>query len=109
MLAMPKRNYDPAMVRALLAERERNSWSLGELSRRSGVPVGTLSSWAAKAMRSRQADADAQFAEVVLAPTSCDGDAMVRLQHGSGWAIELHGAAAMALVAKLAEVVTRCC
>jgi lambda repressor-like predicted transcriptional regulator len=60
MRAMPKRNYDPAMVRALLAERERNRWSLGEISRRSGVPVGTLSSWAAKAMRSRQADADAQ-------------------------------------------------
>jgi hypothetical protein len=109
MRTMPKRNYDPAMVRALLAERERNSWSLGELSRQSGVPVGTLSNWAAKAARSRDIDADGQFAEVVLAPTSCDADAMVRLQHGSGWAIELHGAAAMTLVTKLAESVTRCC
>lgn len=106
---MPKRNYDPSMIRALLAERERNSWSLGELSRRSGIPVGTLSNWAAKAARSGPSHADAQFTEVVLAPTAADGDAMVRLQHGSGWAIELHGVAAMALATKLAEAVTRCC
>ncbi len=66
---MPKRIYDRALVRSLLAERERNSWSLGELSRRSGIPVGTLSTWSAKEQRLRREAAEPQtgFTEVVIA------------------------------------------
>lgn len=108
---MSKRIYDPATVRGLLAERERNGWSLGELSRRSGVPVGTLSTWAAKAAWARQEDAQAEggFAEVLLAADGGEsGNSTVRLRHDSGWSVELHGDAATALASKLAEAITRC-
>ena len=63
--------YDPAVVRSLLAERERNSWSLGELSRRSGIPVGTLGTWSAKERLSREAAESREgFTEVVMAPAA---------------------------------------
>ena len=108
---MEKRIYDPAMVRDLLAERERNGWSLGELSRRSGIPVGTLSTWSAKAARSRHDGAPPTdgFAEVVLAPPDSEcGNTMARLRHASGWAIDLQGEAAIVVATKLAEAITRC-
>jgi hypothetical protein len=48
---MPKRIYDPVMIRRLLAERATNQWSPGKLSRRSGIPLGTLGNWAARERR----------------------------------------------------------
>jgi hypothetical protein len=108
---MPKRIYDPALVRSLLAERERNMWSLGELSRRSGIPVGTLSTWSAKEQRLRREVAEPQsgFTEVVMAADATGpDDSMVRLRHDNGWAVELHGAAAITIATKLAEAISRC-
>jgi hypothetical protein len=108
---MPKRIYDPSVVRSLLAERERNSWSLGELSRRSGIPVGTLSTWSAKEQRLRRETAEAQggFAEVVMVPDTTDlEDSTVRLRHDNGWTVELRGKVAVTIANKLAEAIARC-
>jgi transcriptional regulator with XRE-family HTH domain len=44
-----------AWIRRLLGERERQGLTLAELSRRSGVPVGTLASWMARLRREAQA------------------------------------------------------
>ena len=38
--------HDPASIRRLLTDRERSGESYASLSRRSGVPVGTLAWWA---------------------------------------------------------------
>lgn len=107
---MGKRIYDSARIRSLLADRERHGWSLGELSRRSGVPVGTLSNWAARARQAPATPAARGFAEIVLGSGRPSTDAAtVVLRNDAGWTAELHGDAAMALAAKLAEAITRCC
>lgn len=108
---MPKRIYDPSLVRSLLAERERNSWSLGELSRRSGIPIGTLGTWAAKEQRMRRETTGSQdgFTEVVMAAdVGGRGEPTIRLRHDRGWTIELHGDDAFAIATKLAEAIARC-
>jgi hypothetical protein len=111
---MPKRIYDPAVIRDLLAERARHSWSLGELSRRSGVPVGTLSTWAARERRSLQPlpPPTAAFTEAIpIDPPQATGTpsiATVLLRHSSGWTAELRGEAATVAAAKLVEALTRC-
>jgi threonine synthase len=109
---MPRRSYDPSTIRSLLAERARNRWSLGELSRRTGIPTGTLGTWAARARRAEvesSAPATVGFREVVVTDEIADDrSATVLLRHESGWTVELHGAAAAAVAAKLAEAVARC-
>lgn len=107
---MPKRVYDPSLIQSLLAERERNSWSLGELSRRSGIPIGTLGTWAAKEQRMRHQTAGPQegFTEVVMATAAGRSDSTVRFRHDSGWTIDLHGDDAFAIATKLAEAIARC-
>lgn len=108
---MAKRIYAPSTIRSLLAERARNRWSLSELSRRSGIPTGTLGTWAARAQRAKaQRPAVAEgFSEVVVTDTGPhDRDAAIVLRHESGWTAELHGAAAIAVATKLAEALTRC-
>ena len=111
---MPKRIYDPAVIRELLAERARHSWSLGELSRQSGVPVGTLSTWAARERRSHPPlpSPAVGFTEVVVADTSpppCSASAAtVFLRHDSGWTAELHGEAATVAAKRLVEALTGC-
>lgn len=108
---MPRRSYDPSLIQSLLAERARHRWSLGELSRRSGVPVGTLSTWAARAQDAPDAARASAtgFTEVVVAGAAVeDKTAMVLLRHESGWTAELHGAAATTVATKLAEAITRC-
>lgn len=107
---MAKRSYDPAKFRSLLAERMRHGWSLGELSRRSGVAVGTLSSWAARARRAPAMPAERGFDEVIVPSARSSTDAAtVVLRNDAGCTAELHGDAALALAAKLAEAITRCC
>lgn len=108
---MPKRIYDPATIRQLLDERATNQWSLGELSRRSGIPLGTLSTWAARDRRQAAASRKVTggFAEVVVSNVVSEGDASVMISHESGWMVELHGAAATMVATKLAEALTRCC
>lgn len=106
---MAKRSYDPARVRGLLADRDRHGWSLGELSRRSGVPVGTLSNWAAQARRSSAGPAPRGFTQLVVShDQGSAGSASVVLRHEAGWTAELHGDAARELTAQLVELVTRC-
>jgi hypothetical protein len=108
---MAKRIYDPSTIRSLLAERARNRWSLGELSRRSGIPTGTLGTWAARARRAQtqQPGVAEGFTEVVVTDAaSHDKTATVLLRHESGWTAELHGAAATVVATKLAEALTRC-
>jgi hypothetical protein len=107
---MPKRTYDPAMIRRLLNERASNQWSLGELSRRSGIPLGTLGTWAARARHQAAASSKASrgFAEVVVSDAAAEEDASVLLRHESGWMVELHGAAAAMVATRLAEALTRC-
>ena len=108
---MSKRIHEPELIRSLLAERERNMWSLGELSRRSGVPVGTLGTWSAKEQRLRREAAQSRsgFTEVVMATdVAGGGDSAVRFRHDNGWTIELHGEVAVAIATKLAEAITRC-
>jgi hypothetical protein len=108
---MRKRTYDPALVQSLLSDRKRNGWTLGELSRRSGIPIGTLGTWAAKEQRlhHKVAGSHEGFTEVVLAaePTG-QGDSAVRFRHDSGWTIELRGDEASAVAAKIAEAIARC-
>lgn len=109
---MPKRRYDRSTIESLLAERARNRWSLGELSRRSGIPTGTLGTWAARAQREQAHPAATGdgFAEVVVTDEPmADMGATVVMRHAGGWTVELHGAAATAVAAKLAEALTRCC
>ena len=108
---MPKRIYDPAMIRRLLAERATNQWSLGELSRRSGIPLGTLGTWAARERRQAAASSKVTggFAEVVVSDVVSEEGASVMMRHESGWMVELHGAAATMVATKLAEALTRCC
>lgn len=109
---MPKRRYDRSTIDSLLAERARNRWSLGELSRRSGIPTGTLGTWAARARReaANPPSADKGFAELVVTDAPADDMvATVLLRHASGWAVELHGAAATTIAVKLSEALTRCC
>lgn len=55
--------HDPARVRRLLAEREESRESYAALSRRSGIPVGTLASWAHRE-RQRDPAAASAFVEV---------------------------------------------
>lgn len=108
---MAKRIYDPSTIRSLLAERARNRWSLGELSRRSGIPTGTLGTWASRARRaeSQRPEAAVGFTEVVVTDVAPhDQAATVLLRHESGWTAEFHGAAATAVATKLAEALTRC-
>ena len=111
---MPKRIYDPAVIRELLAERARHSWSLGELSRRSGVPVGTLSTWAARERRSQVPlpTPAVGFTELLVADTSPPAGtatvASVFLRHETGWTAELHGEAATVVAANLVEALTGC-
>ena len=108
---MAKRIYDRSTVRSLLAERARNGWSLGELSRRSGVPVGTLSTWVARQRRTAGGPTTAAtgFREVVVTDAAADDrTAGVLLRHASGWTVELQGAAATVVAMKLAEALTRC-
>ena len=109
---MSNRRYDRSTIESLLAERARNRWSLGELSRRSGVPTGTPSTWAARAQRAEAnpSAAGAGFAEVVLTDALAEGAvATVVLRHASGWTVDLRGAAATTVAVKLVEALTRCC
>ena len=55
--------HDPALIRGLLAEREESGESYASLSRRSGIPTGTLASWA---HRERQRDSGASSAFIEL-------------------------------------------
>ena len=54
-------------IRALLAERERDGLTFTELSRRSGVPAGTLGWWAGKLRRARDARSRVEFVELKVA------------------------------------------
>lgn len=51
-------------MRALLAEREREGLTFEELSRRSGVPAGTLGWWSAKLRRQRASRSHVEFIEL---------------------------------------------
>ena len=53
-----------AAYEQLLAEREREGWTLAELSRRSGVPESTLQRWGRR-LRSERALVPQPFVEVV--------------------------------------------
>lgn len=60
-------------MRALLARRERSGLTFAELSRESGIPTGTLASWAWKLRQESDAADQARssrqtFVEVVEAP-----------------------------------------
>lgn len=65
-------------MRELLALREREGWTVRELSAASGVPPGTLSWWSAEIRRrdaARAAEAPLDFVEVVVdAVERHDGD-----------------------------------
>jgi hypothetical protein len=66
--------HDPARIRRLLAEREKSGESYGSLSRRSGIPIGTLASWM---HRERQRDPGRSAAFVELRVRKDDGDAEI--------------------------------
>ena len=57
-------------MRALLAERERGGLTFEELSRRSGVPAGTLGWWAAKLRRQRGSRSHVEFVELKVSDVS---------------------------------------
>ena len=66
MTRLPLRvRRDAGEIEALLAERDRVGTSLAELSRRSGIPVGTLAS---RSARRRKQTSLAPFVSVSLRP-----------------------------------------
>lgn len=60
-------------MRALLARREHRGLTFSELSRESGIPAGTLASWAWKLRQPRSPNGGrarrASFVELVAAPS----------------------------------------
>jgi hypothetical protein len=71
--------YREQQMRALLAERDRDGLTFGELSRRSGVPAGTLASWAFKLRRKDSAKSKVGFVELKLAEVSTAPRARVEI------------------------------
>lgn len=52
---MRRTKHDPDFLRSLLELRDQRRLTFEELSRHSGVPIGTLSYWSSKFTRERQA------------------------------------------------------
>lgn len=71
-----KQRRNRSEMEALLVQREHEGLSFRVLSERSGVPIGTLSSWARKLGRVRQRAAPA-FVRVAVADLE---DASLRVQ-----------------------------
>lgn len=96
-----------------LARREREGWSLRRLADESGIPVGTLSWWSYVLRRERS---EAGFAEVRAVSRRVDAsrgpsasEPAVCLRHPSGCCVELRGAVAEQVGARLIELVERWC
>ena len=71
-----------AVYERLLSERDREGWSLPELSRRSGVPASTLQRWHRRLQRER-ALAPRPFVEVVAVAEPVPSEPIeVRLRSG---------------------------
>lgn len=104
MLAdMAKRLHSRAKIARVLGERDAHGWSYAETSRRTGIPTGTLASWARR-LRQERRRSSPQFVEVVAAADpggeSAPGErsahvSSARIAHPSGMMIELEGEAAM--------------
>lgn len=95
-------------MRALLAERERDGLTFDELSRRSGVPAGTLGWWAGKLRRQREARARVEFVELKVADVSPAPRAMVEIVTRSERRVLVDLDADPEHVARLVAALERC-
>ena len=72
-------------IRRLLDRREREGLTFRELAERSGIPAGTLGSWAWKLRQEAAAQEDTGFVELVEAedvPTPARASFEIVLEHG---------------------------
>ena len=93
------RRHDRRRMEALLARRQRRGLTYRELSAASGVPVPTLSWWACRLRREREAGGG--FVEVVPAGASSEADGRVEIALRSGRQLVVREAIAPATLSAL--------
>ncbi len=110
---MTKSQHRRAEMVRNLALRETEGLTFDELARRTGIPVGTLSTWSRRLRLEDERRDNLSFVEIVeLAqseepiPQHEDEEACVNMRHPSGAVIEFHGAAAIAATSKILEDLT---
>ena len=107
MAWMQRVRRDRGEVERWLRVREREGLSFAEISRRSGIPVGTLANWSQRLRRDDGREAATGFVEAVAIGAAGgeregDGD-LVTVRSASGARLELRGRFADRVITRLLE------
>lgn len=97
-------------IASWLARREREGLSFRQLSKISGIPLGTISGWSRKLCKEGGGGADFQEVRVVDGPgdrATRGRESVVRVIRPDGCVVEVEGPPADEIGVRLAEVVGR--
>ena len=110
---MSTRRHQRSDMQRYLALRESHYLTFEELSRRTGVPAGTLSSWSYRLRREAVDEVEPSFVGLVAAddhPSELSDarheGSLLRVRHPSGMEIEFEGDAALVAAESLLREIT---